>query len=184
MAREMPAARREPNRQPTNVPADGIEARDVGRVLVDAITGTRYLDLFSVFASAPLGMNPPCVVDDPAFLRELAASTANKSSNPDVYTIPYARFVTTFARVLGGALAAGHPGQVTNARRRGLMCAVDLPDTARRDEVFRWMRERHRAIALPCGERSLRFRPPLTITEHEIDLGLEALTLSVDQLGD
>ncbi|AXB48244.1 L-lysine 6-transaminase [Amycolatopsis albispora] len=72
--------------------------------LVDAVTGTRYLDLFSFFASSPLGINPSCIVDDEAFVAELAAAAVNKPSNPDVYTVPYARFVTTFARVLGDPL--------------------------------------------------------------------------------
>ncbi|WP_031505764.1 L-lysine 6-transaminase [Streptomyces megasporus] len=75
-----------------------------GSRLVDAITGNEYLDLFSFFASAPLGINPSCITDDPEFLRELTAAAVNKPSNPDVYTIPYARFVKTFARVLGDPL--------------------------------------------------------------------------------
>ncbi|AEW98056.1 MULTISPECIES: L-lysine 6-transaminase [Streptomycetaceae] len=72
-----------------------------GAWLVDAVTGKRYLDLFSFFASAPLGINPSCLTDDPEFLQELAAVAVNKPSNPDLYSVPYARFVRTFARVLG-----------------------------------------------------------------------------------
>lgn len=75
-----------------------------GSWLVDAVTGNRYLDLFSFFASAPLGINPGCIVDDEEFMRELAAAAVNKPSNPDMYTVPYARFVRTFARVLGDPL--------------------------------------------------------------------------------
>ncbi|MEU7056928.1 L-lysine 6-transaminase [Streptomyces sp. NPDC046197] len=75
-----------------------------GTRLLDAVTGDAYLDLFSFFASAPLGINPPCIADDPEFLRELAAAAVNKPSNPDLYTVPYARFVRTFARVLGDPL--------------------------------------------------------------------------------
>ncbi|MFI7412215.1 L-lysine 6-transaminase [Streptomyces sp. NPDC049627] len=75
-----------------------------GTQLVDAVTGDRYLDLFSFFASAPLGINPRCITDDPEFMRELAAAAVNKPSNPDIYTVPYARFVETFARVFGDPL--------------------------------------------------------------------------------
>ncbi|MEU3186545.1 L-lysine 6-transaminase [Streptomyces sp. NPDC006923] len=75
-----------------------------GTRLVDARTGNRYLDLFSFFASAPLGINPSCITDDPEFMRELSEAAVNKPSNPDVYTVPYARFVRTFARVLGDPL--------------------------------------------------------------------------------
>ncbi|MFI2005364.1 MULTISPECIES: L-lysine 6-transaminase [Streptomyces] len=407
-----------------------------GTWLVDAVTKNRYLDLFSFFASAPLGINPPCITEDPDFMRELAAAAVNKPSNPDIYTVPYVRFVKTFARVLGdpglphlffvdgGALAvenalkaafdwraqklgldddavdklqvlhlersfhgrsgytmsltntepsktaryprfdwpripspalrypldehaaaneeaerraleaaeaafraadgmiacfiaepiqgeggdnhlsagflqamqrlchehdalfvldevqsgcgitgtawtyqqlgltpdlvafgkktqvcgvmgggridevpdhvfavssrisstwggnladmvratriletiedtqlfdtvvqrgkyfrdglevlaARHPAVVTNARGRGLMCAVDFPDAQLRDDVLRRMYRDHHVIALPCGERSLRFRPPLTISESEIDLALEALARGVEPL--
>ncbi|WP_242579296.1 L-lysine 6-transaminase [Amycolatopsis sp. 195334CR] len=432
-----PAARDVHQALARHVLADGYDlvldlSASSGSWLVDAVTGTRYLDLFSFFASAPLGINPSCIVDDHAFVAELAAAAVNKPSNPDFYTVPYARFVTTFARVLGdpllphlffvdgGALAvenalkaafdwkaqklgldehavnrlqvlhlersfhgrsgytmsltntdpaktarypkfdwpripapalahplaehteanrraerealaaaeaafraadgmiacflaepiqgeggdnhfsaeflqsmqelchrhdalfvldevqsgcgltgtawayqqlglrpdlvafgkktqvcgvmgggrigevpgnvfavssrisstwggnladmvratrvletiertqlldavvqrgkylrdglealAGQHAEITNARGRGLMCAVDLPDADARDLVLRRMYTEHQVIALPCGTRSLRFRPPLTITESEIDLGLEALASSV-----
>ncbi|MBW0011527.1 MAG: L-lysine 6-transaminase [Pseudonocardiales bacterium] len=72
-----------------------------GSWLVDAITGTRYLDMFSSFASAPLGTSPPELTGDPEFLAELAAAAVNKPANPDLYTVEYARFVATFVRVLG-----------------------------------------------------------------------------------
>jgi len=61
----------------------------------------RYLDLYTFFASAPLGVNPPALADDPAFLAELTAAALNKPANPDVYTTAYAEFVDTFVRVLG-----------------------------------------------------------------------------------
>ena len=42
-----------------------------GSWLVDARDGTRYLDLFSFFTSAPLGMNHPALTGDPEFRAEL-----------------------------------------------------------------------------------------------------------------
>lgn len=75
--------------------------RSSGSWIVDALTGERYLDLFTFFSSAPLGINPPPLVDDPRFMAELARAAANKPSNPDAYSVQYARFVTTFNRVLG-----------------------------------------------------------------------------------
>ena len=75
--------------------------RSRGSWIVDARDGQRYLDLYTFFASAPLGLNPPGIVDDPTFMAELAAAAANKPANPDMYTTAYAEFVTTFARVLG-----------------------------------------------------------------------------------
>jgi L-lysine 6-transaminase len=72
-----------------------------GSWVVDARTGEEYLDLYTSFASAPLGSNPAGVSDDPDFLQRLAQVAANKPANPDMYTTEYAEFVATFARVLG-----------------------------------------------------------------------------------
>ncbi|MDT5219051.1 MAG: L-lysine 6-transaminase, partial [Mycobacterium sp.] len=75
--------------------------RSRGSVLVDGRDGTEYLDLFTFFASSALGMNHPALAQDEEFLGELARVAVNKPSNSDVYTVPMARFVETFARVLG-----------------------------------------------------------------------------------
>ena len=71
-----------------------------GSTLVDARDGTEYLDLFTFFASSALGMNHPALTTDDA-LAELGRVAVNKPSNSDIYTVPMARFVETFARVLG-----------------------------------------------------------------------------------
>jgi L-lysine 6-transaminase len=86
--------------------ADGLDLvldieRSRGSYLVDARTGRRYLDMFTFFASSALGMNHPGLADDDEFRAELAAAALNKPSNSDVYSVPMARFVDTFARVLG-----------------------------------------------------------------------------------
>jgi L-lysine 6-transaminase len=72
-----------------------------GSTLVDARSGQSYLDLFTFFASSALGMNHPALVEDPLFRAELLEAATNKPSNSDVYSVPMARFVQTFARVLG-----------------------------------------------------------------------------------
>jgi L-lysine 6-transaminase len=72
-----------------------------GSWVVDARSGREYLDLYTFFASAPLGSNPRGLADDPQFMALLAEAAANKPANPDIYTTHYARFVRTFARVLG-----------------------------------------------------------------------------------
>jgi L-lysine 6-transaminase len=71
-----------------------------GSTLIDARDGTEYLDLFTFFASSALGMNHPGLTSEEA-LREFAAVAVNKPSNSDIYTVPLARFIETFARVLG-----------------------------------------------------------------------------------
>jgi L-lysine 6-transaminase len=75
--------------------------RSRGSRLIDAQTGERYLDMYTFFASAPLGLNPPGIVDDPTFMAELAEIAANKPANPDMYSTAYGEFVETFVRVLG-----------------------------------------------------------------------------------
>jgi L-lysine 6-transaminase len=71
-----------------------------GSTLIDARDGSEYLDLFTFFASSALGMNHPALTTDEA-RDEFARVAINKPSNSDVYTVPMARFVETFARVLG-----------------------------------------------------------------------------------
>jgi L-lysine 6-transaminase len=85
--------------------ADGFEfvldlERSQGSTLVDARDGSTYLDLFTFFASSALGMNHPALTGEDA-RAEFATVAANKPSNSDIYSIPMARFVETFARVLG-----------------------------------------------------------------------------------
>ncbi len=75
--------------------------RSSGAHIVDAVTGTSYLDMYTFFASSPLGMNPPGIVDDEEFMSLLAEVGVNKVANSDAYTTHYAEFVQTFARVLG-----------------------------------------------------------------------------------
>ncbi len=75
--------------------------RSRGSWLVDASTGESYLDLYTFFASAPLGISPAGITDDQGFMALLAEAAVNKPTNPDIYTAHYADFVETFARVLG-----------------------------------------------------------------------------------
>ena len=72
-----------------------------GSRLVDSRDGSSYLDLFTFFASSALGMNHPALTEDALFRDELLTAAMNKPSNSDVYTVAMARFVDTFARVLG-----------------------------------------------------------------------------------
>ncbi len=66
---------------------------------------------------------------------------------------------------------------LSNARGKGLFCAVDLPDTQTRETVRKECIKNGMMI-LGCGTRSIRFRPPLTIQKNEIDDGIEILRKS------
>ncbi len=70
---------------------------------------------------------------------------------------------------------------VHNVRGRGLMCAFDLPTKDFRNRVLQRCYEEGLVI-LGCGVRSIRFRSPLTITEAEIDRGVELLTRAVQAI--
>jgi L-lysine 6-transaminase len=76
-------------------------AKSHGTRLVDARDSTEYLDFYTFFGSAPLGMNPPGLFDDPTTRSELVEAAANKPANAEVPTVQLAEFVTTFTRVLG-----------------------------------------------------------------------------------
>jgi L-lysine 6-transaminase len=63
------------------------------------------------------------------------------------------------------------PGAVSNARGLGLFVAFDLPDTASRDRAHMALIESD-VLGLTSGERSIRMRPPLVISESEVDEAL------------
>ncbi|MBF6298725.1 L-lysine 6-transaminase [Nocardia amamiensis] len=71
-------------------------------------------------------------------------------------------------------VAARH-ADASEARGRGLMCAITLSSARLRDEVLRALQDRERVLILGTGERGIRFRPPLTVTNAELDEAVEAL---------
>src|SRR5215472_894035 len=75
------------------------------------------------------------------------------------------------------------PGLVSNVRGRGLMCAFDLPTPADRGRLLSILREQEKILLLPSGERSIRFRPALTITTDELAYGLKGLDRALTRLG-
>ncbi len=60
------------------------------------------------------------------------------------------------------------PKLMSNIRGRGLMCAFDLPDTQTRDRVLKRTLELG-LILLPCGEKTIRFRPALICQPDDVD---------------
>jgi L-lysine 6-transaminase len=61
-----------------------------------------------------------------------------------------------------------YPDKISNARGLGLMCAFDLFTPEKRDELVKKLYE-NSLIVLGCGEKTIRFRPPLIISSSEID---------------
>ncbi|TDI36870.1 MAG: L-lysine 6-transaminase [Acidobacteria bacterium] len=72
--------------------------RSQGSYIYDSHAGRRFLDFFSFFATNPIGINHP-KMRDPDFMKRMAEVAIHNPSNSDIYTIPMAEFVDTFARV-------------------------------------------------------------------------------------
>src|ERR1039457_886543 len=77
-------------------------ARSHGSYFVDAATGRELIDLYSFYASQPIGFNHP-YFDRPEVKADLLAAAKVKVANADVYTVQFASFIREFARV------AAHP---------------------------------------------------------------------------
>src|SRR6516164_7117862 len=102
-----------PNVEPQNVIAelqkhilvDGFKLvfdleKSRGSRFVDAATGRELIDLYSFYASQPIGFNHP-YFDRPEVKADMLAAAKVKVANADIYTVQYATFVQTFARVAG-----------------------------------------------------------------------------------
>ncbi len=66
------------------------------------------------------------------------------------------------------------PEVIANVRGRGLMCAVDAPDNHRRLQLLQACL-REKLFLVGSGEKSVRFRPHLTVTADEIKEGIAIL---------
>lgn len=81
--------------------ADGLELvmdleNSSGSYLVDKLSGDRFLDFFSMYASMAVGYNHPRLL---AVKEQLAKLVIQKPSCSDVYTETFAEFVATFSRL-------------------------------------------------------------------------------------
>src|SRR5215467_2183764 len=114
----LPKEKQRPERPPSSIPSkeviaelekhilvDGFKLvfdleKSRGSRFVDAATGRELIDLYSFYASQPIGFNHP-YFDRPEVKADLLAAAKVKVANPDVYTVQLARFVQIFSRVVG-----------------------------------------------------------------------------------
>lgn len=66
--------------------------------IIDKVTGKKYLDFFTCFASMPIGYNHPKMMEK-SFLDYIAANSINKPSNSDLYSEVQATFTNTLFKV-------------------------------------------------------------------------------------
>ena len=81
--------------------ADGMDLiidldKSHGSWLVDGRNGREYLDLFSMFASMPVGYNNPYILKNHD---RLLRSVINEPTNSDIYTMEMAEFVETMGKI-------------------------------------------------------------------------------------
>ena len=74
--------------------------RSHGSRFFDAAAGRELIDLYSFYASQPIGFNHP-YFSRPEVQADLLAAAQVKVANADVYTVQYATFIRDFARVVG-----------------------------------------------------------------------------------
>ncbi len=92
------------------------------------------------------------------------------------------------ARVVGEYLHAGiealqkqFPHLLSNARGRGLFCAMDLGSHRNREILKEKALERN-LVLIGCGDRTIRFRPPLNLAKSEVDEGMEIIRQCLSEM--
>jgi len=71
-------------------------------------------------------------------------------------------------------LSNKYPEKVFAPRGLGLFCAFDCKDAAMRDNIFKESMK-NGLMVLGCGEKTIRFRPPITVAKENIDAGIEII---------
>lgn len=85
---------------------------------------------------------------------------------------------------LGGKLTGlgkEFPQLVMNPRGLGLFCAFDMPSPDKRMELRRRVFDKG-LLLIGCGERTVRFRPPLNLSQPEVDEGIEIIGKSLSEM--
>jgi L-lysine 6-transaminase len=71
-------------------------------------------------------------------------------------------------------LSNKYPDKVSAPRGLGLFCAFDCKDAGMRDRIFKEAMK-NGLMVLGCGEKTIRFRPPITVAKESIDAGIEII---------
>ena len=79
------------------------------------------------------------------------------------------------------SIAQEFPELASNPRGKGLMCAFDLDSAQNRNQLITKAYEEG-LILIGCGDRSIRFRPPLIISQDELAEGLQIIRNALKEL--
>ena len=79
------------------------------------------------------------------------------------------------------AVADRYEGAVVELRGRGFLCGVRLADALPAGDAVAAMREEN-LLTVPAGENTVRFLPPLVISEEEIALAAETFERVLDRM--
>lgn len=74
-----------------------------------------------------------------------------------------------------------YPSIVSNARGLGLFCAFDLEDSKTRDKFLNKLFDKG-LFVLKCGCLTIRFRPPLTVSEEEIEKAIAIIDEALSEM--
>ena len=85
-----------------------------------------------------------------------------------------ARKVGDYLKTNLNRIQSEYPTLISNVRGLGLMCSFDFKNSEMRDQ-FRNAAMKNKLLILGCGEKSIRFRPALNVTEIDIDKGLKII---------
>jgi L-lysine 6-transaminase len=99
----------------------------------------------------------------------------------DEHLVENARVMGEYLLTCLQALSQEFPVVVSNPRGRGLYAAFDVSTSEGRTKIRKRCFQKG-LIILPSGEHSIRFRPPLTVSREEIDLGLDMIRQSIKEL--
>ena len=72
------------------------------------------------------------------------------------------------------SLSEEFPGYVTNPRGVGLFCAFDMTSGMERDKLINFLFD-NKLLILGSGDKSIRFRPHLNVTQKEIDIAIDII---------
>lgn len=73
------------------------------------------------------------------------------------------------------------PYLILNSRGLGLFSAFDMPSPEKRLELRQRVFDRN-LLLIGCGERTIRFRPPLNLSKSEVDEGIEIIRKSLTEM--